>query len=100
MNKIVVTGTIIIIILMIGIPTYFNVKKDHEDKLIKVTEQKISTSAKQCFIENVCTGTSTTLDFLYENHYLERQTDPITKKYYDGSSQITYEDKKITLYLK
>lgn len=97
MNRIVIPGTIIIIILMIGIPTFINVKKDHENKLIKVSESKIEEAAKKCFLDNKCEGSETTLQVLYDYNYLEVQVNPITKKYYDSSSKIKYEDKKIIL---
>ena len=97
MNRIVIPGTIIIIVLMIGIPTFINIKKDHEDKLIKVSENRIKEAAKKCFLENKCTGDNTTLQNLYDLGYLETQVNPISKKYYDSSSVIKYENRKIIL---
>lgn len=99
MNRIVIPGTIIIIILMIGIPTFINIKKDHENKLIKVSEKRIEEAAKKCFLDNKCEGSKTTLQTLYDFGYLETQVNPISKKYYDSSSIIKYEDKKIILEL-
>ena len=99
MNRVVISGTIIIIVLMIGIPTYINVKKDHEHKLIEVTENNIKEAAKKCFLEKKCEGNNTTLLSLYNMGYLKEQVNPITKKYYDSSSIIRYEDKKIILEL-
>ena len=96
-NRMMVSGTIIIIVLMIGIPTFINVKKDHEQKLIKVTENRIKEAAKKCFLDNKCEGSSTTLQSLYNVGYLEKQVNPITKKYYDSSSIIKYDNKKIIL---
>lgn len=97
MNRICILGSIIIIILMIGIPTYFNVKKDHEKKLITAMKMEISDAAKKCFFDNVCKGNETTLGFLYTNNYLSKKADPVTKKYYDENSVITFKDKKIVL---
>ena len=34
MNRIIIPGTLIIIILMIGIPTYFNVRKDQKSVIL------------------------------------------------------------------
>lgn len=97
MNRIVIPGTIVIIILMIGIPTFINIKKDHENKLINVTQSKIKEQAKKCFLDEKCTGEQTTLQNLYDLGYLDIQVNPITKKYYDESSIIKYENKKIIL---
>ena len=99
MNRILIPGTIIIIIIMIGIPTFINVKKDHENKLIRVTQGKIKEAAKKCFLDNKCKGNETTLQTLYELKYLDKQVNPTTKKYYNESSVIRYEDKKIILEL-
>lgn len=99
MNRIIVFITIIIIVLVIGIPTVINVKKDHEDKLLKVTEYKISEMAKKCFLDEKCEGNQTTLQQLYDLNYLNKQVNPISKKYYNSSSIIKYENKKIILEL-
>ena len=97
MNRIVISGTIVIIALMIGIPTFINVKKDHEEKLLKVTEMEIKNAAKRCYLEGVCKEEKITLAFLYEKKYLEAQINPVTKKYYNETSTITYLNKKIVL---
>lgn len=97
MNRIMIPGTIIIIVIMIGIPTFINIKKDHENKLIRVTQGRIKEAAKKCFLDNKCEGNKTTLQALYDLGYLESQVNPISKKYYNSSSVIKYEDKKIIL---
>lgn len=99
MNRIVIPGTIIIIVIMIGIPTFINVKKDHENKLIRVTQGRIKEAAKKCFLDDKCKGNEITLQSLYDMGYLKTQVNPITKKYYDSSSLIKYENKKIILEL-
>lgn len=97
MNRICIIGTIIIIALMIFIPTYLNVKKDHEDKLIIATRMKITSASKKCFLEGVCSGNRTTLKYLYDHNYLQKQYNPVTKEYYDENQEIKYIDKKIIL---
>jgi len=96
-NRIVIFGSIIIIFLMIAIPTYSNVKKDHEEKVITATKMEIIKSTKQCFLDGVCKGNSTTLKELYDNKYLKRQVNPITKEYYADDSLIKYENKIVVL---
>ena len=80
-NKIVIPGTIIII----------------ERKLISVSENKIKEAAKKCFLDEKCEGEEITLQTLYDLNYLDTQVNPTTKKYYDSSSVIKFEDKKIIL---
>ena len=96
-NKVSIFVTIIIIALMIGIPTYFNIKKDHDNKLIVSIKMEISSAAKDCFLRNICSGNETTLKFLYDNNLLDKQVNPKTKEYYDENSKIYYKNKKIVL---
>lgn len=99
MNKYYFSITIIVCILIVGIPTFISVKNNHEEKLIKVTENKIKEAAKKCYLEKKCNG-ETTLNNLYELGYLEKEVNPVTKKYYDENSIINHENKKIVLNLK
>lgn len=99
MNKIIVPGTIIIIILMIGIPTYINVRKDHEQKMTSVVNKRIIEATKKCYLDGKCDTNYITLQDLYDKGYLKKQTDPLTKKYYDPESKIIKENEKITLTL-
>ena len=79
MNKICISLTIIIIALMIGIPTSNKVLNKHNDKLIKVTEKRITEATKKCFIDEKCHGNEITLQDLYDNNYLNEEINPITK---------------------
>lgn len=97
MNRICILGSIIIIAVMIAIPTYKNVKKDHEDKLLIATRMEITNATKNCFLDNVCSGEKTTLKYLYDHNYLKKQFNPITKEYYDENLEIQYINKKIVL---
>lgn len=99
MNRIIIPGTLIIIILMIGIPTYFNVRKDHEEKMLNVVNKRIIEATKKCYLDGKCNTNYITLQDLYDNGYLKKQVNPLTKKYYDSSSKIIKEDDKITLKL-
>ena len=60
---------------------------------------EISTMAKKCFLDEKCEGNQTTLQQLYDLNYLNKQVNPISKKYYNSSSIIKYENKKIILEL-
>ena len=97
MNRICIVGSIIIIAIMIAIPTYFNVKKNHEDKLVLVTRMEITSAAKKCFLDSICTGNETTLKYLYEKNYLKKQVDPKTKEYIDENNKILFQNKKVVV---
>ena len=88
-NKVIIYTTIIALIFVIGCPTIYKVVKNHNNKLYMITEKRIVEAAKKCWNEDKCTGETITLKDLYNNKYLEKQADPITKKYYSESSKIT-----------
>ncbi len=92
MNKIIVTCSVIIILLLVLVPSVYKVYKNHEDNLIKVTEQRIIEAAIKCKKESICTEESITLEMLYENNYLEKESDPVTKEYYNELSYVVEED--------
>jgi len=87
-NKIVIYTTVIAIIFIIGCPTIYKVVKNHNDKLYKITEKRIIEAAKKCWNEEKCTPNETTLKELYDFKYLEKQANPVTKKYYNDLSKI------------
>lgn len=99
MNKLFVIVTILVACVVIVLPITKNIKETHNDKMIKVTENKIKEAAKKCYLDNVCNN-ETTLGTLYQKKYIEKQSNPVTKKYYDESSVIKLEDKKVVLYLR
>ena len=91
-NKITIIGSIIIIILLISIPTGYKVIKRHNDNLKKVVLDKIIDSAKKCYYEEVCKTDEITLKELYENKYLDKVSNPITKEYYNELSYVKRTD--------
>ena len=98
MNRITIIGTIIIIAIMIGIPTYNNVKKKHDEREIIVIKEKIISAATKCFIDEKCHNNQTTLKELYDHKYLdEKLVNPKNKEYYSEDIVIDYTDKKIVL---
>ncbi len=98
-NKITIIGTVIVIILIILIPTIYGVHKNYQDNLYKVVEEKIIAAAKQCYLDNVCVDIEVNLAFLYEHHYLERQSDPVTKEYYNNLSYVRRDGNKYSFYV-
>lgn len=99
-NKVIVYLTIISILLIISIPTVYNIIKKHNDRLIMVTEKRIEEAAKDCYLKDICNDNKITLKMLYDNGYLEKESNPITKEYYNEESYVlvknnTYNFKEI-----
>lgn len=93
-NKIIVISSIIIIILIIAIPTTYKVIKNHNQNLYKVVEDKIIEKAKECYYDQKCLEDKITLKELYDNKYLDKMSDPITKEYYNENSYVERKDNK------
>ena len=91
-NKTIVIGTIIVIIVIIGIPTTYKVIKNHQNNLIKSTESKIVEAAKKCYFEENCSEQKIYLKDLYSLEYLEKISNPITKEYYNENSYVERKD--------
>ena len=87
-KKYLISLTILSIILIITIPTVYKVIKDHRIKLYAVVEKEIIEAAEKCWNEEKCISDEIELKTLYELSYLEKQSDPITKKVYEGNSKI------------
>lgn len=93
-NKITVIGSIIVIILIITIPTIYKVVSMHHDNLYRVVEDKIIEKAKKCRNDGICLNDKITLKELYENKYIEKMSDPVTKEYYNENSYITVDNEQ------
>lgn len=76
----------ITIIIVAG--TIIKVYKNHEDSLLRVTEQRIEEAARKCVLDSTCQENKTTLEFLIQNGYLDEQVHPISKEYIDTSLEI------------
>lgn len=97
-NKLIIYTTIIALIIIIGCPTIYKVIKNHNTKLTTITEKRIVEAALKCWNENNCSNNEITLKELYEKDYLEREADPVTKKYYNENSKITQKEEEIKFY--
>ncbi len=97
MNKKVIILTIFIILGMISFATIYKINKDHQNNSILVVEKEFKYQAEKCFYDAKCQKV-VTLKELYEYKYLkEKLTNPITKKYYEETSNINLETNKIEL---
>ncbi len=91
-NKISVIVSIVLIILIISVPTFYKVVKNHVDNLYLVVEDKIIESARKCYLEDKCLNEKITLKELYDNNYLDKVIDPISKEYYSESCYVLRDD--------
>lgn len=91
-NNHIIYITIIAILIIIIIPTAYTVIKRHNDKLIKVTYNEIEYQAKKCYYDEVCKNEKITLKELYNYKYLDKQSNPITKEYYNELSYVQKKD--------
>ena len=93
MNKKVVIISVIIILAIISILTAYKVVTNHQKNLYKVVNNKIIESAKRCYYDEVCQDEKITLEFLYQNNYLEEKVnDPVSKEYYNELSYVIRND--------
>lgn len=100
-NKITIMGSIIAIILIIGIPTTYKVIKNHQDNLLKSVESKIINAAKKCYFEEKCKNDKIYLKNLYELEYLDKVSNPITKEFYNEDCFVEIKDSTFSfIYVK
>ena len=91
-NKITITGTILIIVLLISVPTIYKVVKNHRNNLYLVVNNKIIDAAKKCYFEEKCSNGKITLKELYDLDYLEIVSDPVSKENYDENYYVNPEN--------
>ncbi|MBE6161303.1 MAG: hypothetical protein E7158_03695 [Firmicutes bacterium] len=87
-NKIIINTTIISIVIIVLIPTLYTIIKKHNDRLMEVSTKRIVEAAKKCYDEEKCKSKKITLKELYDNKYLKKESNPITKKYYNEKTYI------------
>lgn len=58
-----------------------------------VTEKRITEAAKDCYLKDICKNEKITLKELYDNNYLEKESNPITKEYYNENSYVKINNK-------
>lgn len=79
--------------MIILIPTLYSVIKNHNDKLLEVSYKRIEEAAKKCYLDKKCSNEKITLKELYDNNYLEKESNPVTKEYYNEKSYVLVKDK-------
>ena len=93
-NKFIINVTVIGIVLIIIIPTTYTIIKNYNNRLITVTTKRIIEAAEKCVKEEKCDNKEITLKELYEKKYLKKESNPITKEYYNENSYIKVENKE------
>lgn len=85
--------TIAIIFAIVFIPGIIQIQKEHNEKLVTVTERRIIEAAILCIKNQECTDDSITLNELYKLNYLENsESNPLTKEVYSNLSTIKKTD--------
>lgn len=98
-NKIIVYITVLVCLLMIGVPTLYKIVKENEQNLYLVSEKKITEAAYKCYYEGKCAKNTVTLEELYQKGYLvNEEIDPITKEVYSKDSYVVINKDKISFY--
>ena len=87
-NKVIIYITIVALVLIILIPTTMKIVKKHNNRMISVTHKRIEEATRECYLDGKCMDEKTTLKKLYENDYLKKESDPITKEYYNEESYV------------
>ncbi len=98
-SKISLLLFLVILAVVIG-STTIEVITRHNAKLLKVAEKTIVEAASKCYIEEKCTGDTTSLDELIKKDYLEPQVHPISKEYIDTNLVIVCRNYKCETTLK
>ena len=95
-NKIIFWLTLFAAILIIALPTFLNIVKNHQDRLYEVATKKLFESAESCFFDDVCEGTVVTLEELKNKGYLEQDiVNPQTKMYFEDTLVLVFENYRV-----
>lgn len=81
-----------LIIGIISIGTTFKVNDEHREKLLLVSKGKIEYAARNCYLDEVCTGETVDLGFLIKKGYIDRQVHPLSKEYIQDNLNVKCKD--------
>ncbi|MDD4706222.1 MAG: hypothetical protein PHS24_03320 [Bacilli bacterium] len=85
---IIALGTIILFM------SAYKAEKNHEEKLILVTNNRIKEAAKECYLKKDCEN-KIKLQDLYDKKYLEEVINPVTKEVMDSKLCLEYKAEKV-----
>lgn len=81
-------------VLVISVPSIILVNKRHNEKLYNSTILKITEAAKKCVNEEACLKDKIFIKDLYDNKYLEKVINPLTKEYISEDDYVIKKDGK------
>lgn len=85
---IIALGTIILFV------SAYKAEKNHEEKLMLVTNNKIKEAAKECYLKKECVN-NIKLQDLYDKKYIEEVINPVSKEVMDSKLCLEYKNEKI-----
>ena len=91
-RKYIILIIVVIIFMIVAVPTSYKIIKNYNSKSYLVVEKKIIEAAEKCFNEEKCSGEEITLKDLYDNKYLDKMVNPVTKKIYNENLKIIKSD--------
>ena len=97
LNKLTIFVTIIAIILIIGVPTYYKVNSRYESRVELTMKNKIKVKAIQCWNDSKCPNDTVYLSDLYKTGYLDKVINPVTKKAINDYSYVKKENGKLII---
>ena len=96
-NLSILVFVILVLALVVGIKTFLQITKTHEDRLIYSLHTNTEYYAKRCYLENKCEG-EVTIQKLYDENYIKNElVNPITKEVIKPETKITYENETIKI---
>ncbi len=93
-NKKVCYFLIVLLITIIILVSIGKVIIEHQEKIKLVESKLILETAQKCVVNNDCHGDKVTLKMLYDNKYLDKEYNKITKEYYNENSYVDLKTKK------
>jgi len=67
--------------------SFYKIQKQHEAKILIVSEKRIEEAAQECYYDNVCEE-KVTLGELIHYGYSKEEVNPLTKMYYSKDSYV------------
>jgi len=96
-NFSILVFVILVLALVVGVKTFLNITKQHEDRLLYSLHTNTEFYAKRCYLEGKCEN-EVTIQTLYDNDYIKKElVNPVTKEVIKPETKITYKDEVIKI---
>ena len=93
-NKTVIIISVITLAIVICLPSSILVVNSHKEKLYNSLVLKITEAAKKCVVEEKCQNEKVFLKELYDNKYISKLVNPISKKYISEDAYVIKKEGK------